>query len=539
MFNKIHNYWRSLTPEAKRYYKLGIFFMFIVIIAGISVLSARKNASFSTAIQKTKDSTTYLRSNLHNMSHAARAAQTQHLENEISRLQGIVAAQNNITTTQLQQDEKHLNAKMIAKLRDEHIQVTGMDPQMVQELRNLQNQLAKNNAEIAYLKQHPTTVVQQAAPVSAPSTQQVVHQLPSTAQNLIIQGSLAPTSAPVDTQDDVKLKLANSDSTPPPSSPGKTMSLNLPGISHITKHIHKKAPSIVKVSSKKAIYLPAGSIITGVTLNGLDAPTGPGAKDTQQIVDIRVKKDAILPNRYRSSIRGCEIIASGYGSLESRRVFLRTNELSCISSTGGIISSPIKGYIVGGDGMIGIRGTIISHQDSKLLKSFLAGLLSGIGGAGNPTTVSPLDINPGNTQQFQLPNPAYMGYSAAAGGISTAAGQISKFYLQEAKALQPVIQINPAISVSIILEYGAKISLDGNTKRQIQETDYQVSSAMNNQQVQPTSPQQDIQNGDITGAMPGFQGGTSRADEGYPQRNYPQQSQTQSAYPEQSDAQQP
>lgn len=514
MFHKIHNYWRALTPEAKRYYKLGIFFFLIIIIAAISVLSAKQDKGFDTAVQKTKDSTTYLRSNLHNMSHAAQAAETQHLENEISRLQGVVAAQNDITTTQLQRDEKHLNAKMLQRLRDSHIQVTGMDPQMVQQIQDLQKQLAKNKAQIAYLQQHPS-VVQEPSNTTSTIPQEVIHQLPSTAQSLIIQGSLAPKTGPVNTQDDVKLQLANSDATPPPSRPSKTLSLSL---SHLSGNLKANKPTsgIVKVSSKKSIYLPAGSIITGVTLNGLDAPTGPGARDTQQVVDIRVKKDAILPNNYRSSVKDCDIIASGYGSLDSRRVFLRTNELSCVSNTGGIISAPIKGYVVGSDGMVGIRGTMISHQDSKLLKSFLAGLLSGIGGAGNPTTVSPLNINPGNTQQFQLPNPEFMGYSALSGGISTAAGQVSKFYLSEAKALQPVIQINPAISVSIILEYGAKISLQGNTKRQIQETDYQVSSAMNNQQMQPANSQQDIQNGDITGAMPGFQQQPTRAQEGYP-----------------------
>lgn len=515
MFNKIHNYWRSLTPEAKRYYKLSLFFVFIVIIAAISVLSAQKNKSFSTAIQKTKDSTTYLRSNLHNMSRAAQAAETQHLENEISRLQGVVAAQNNITTTQLQQDEKHLNAKVLEKLRHSRIEVTGMNPEMVQQIRNLQHQLKENQAQIAYLKNHPV-VVQPSAPAPQATTPEVVNQVPSTAQNLIIQGSLAPSSAASNPGHQIKLQLANDDngSTPPPSKPSETMHLSMP---HLSAKMHQKKTDVVKVSSKDSIYLPAGSIITGVTLNGVDAPTGPGARDTQQIVDIRVKKDAILPNNYRSSIKNCDIIASGYGSIDSRRVFLRTNELSCVSNNGGIISAPIKGYIVGSDGMVGIRGTMISHQDSKLMKSFLAGLLSGIGGSGAPTQVSPLNVNPGNTQQFQLPNPEYMGWSALSGGVSTAAGQVSKFYLDEAKAMQPVIQINPAISVSIILEYGAKIHLQGNTKRQIQETDYQVSSAMNNQQSAPPTAQQDIQNGDITGAMPGF-GAPTTASEGYPPR---------------------
>src|SRR5690606_22582002 len=60
-------------------------------------------------------------------------------------------------------------------------------------------------------------------------------------------------------------------------------------------------------------YLPATSIISGVVITGLDAPTGQTAQENPFPALIRIKKDAILPNRFRASIEDCHALVSGYG----------------------------------------------------------------------------------------------------------------------------------------------------------------------------------------------------------------------------------
>jgi conjugal transfer pilus assembly protein TraB len=46
---------------------------------------------------------------------------------------------------------------------------------------------------------------------------------------------------------------------------------------------------------RDALFIPAGAILSGVLLNGLDAPTGQGARKDPTPALLRIKHDAILP----------------------------------------------------------------------------------------------------------------------------------------------------------------------------------------------------------------------------------------------------
>lgn len=506
--SNLQRWWKSRTPEQKRYYKLGSVFGTVFLVVLVSVIVTKGNQPQENAIARQENSKTYLHTNLKDMSGNSRRAQLARLQNEVGNLTKILAAQNNISATQMREEERHLSAKVLANLHKHPIEMIGQqgeNPKTAREMDALQAELAQTQAQLQAVEQART-----AAPAETPSAPQ------SGASGIVISDGLAPPAAPAASP--MAAVQAHSGNVPP-TAPRKLLQM------HLSRKSLQK--NVVKVSGKHSLYLPASTILTGVTINGIDARTGPGARGAPEIVDIRVKKNAILPNAYRSNIENCEILASGYGSLESRRVYLRTNELSCVARDGGVISAPIKGYIVGSDGIVGIHGTVISHKGSKLLKSLMAGLLSGLGGSGMPTQVSPLNINPtsGGYQSFQLPNPAEIGYSAMAGGISTAAGQLSSYWLQEAKALQPVIQVNPGVSVTIILQYGTRISLTGNTKRQIEKTNYAVSQE-NNQSAGPQDIAQGNYGGMIQGAMPPLQQENGVPQQpGYPPvaaRPYPQ-----------------
>ena len=53
-------------------------------------------------------------------------------------------------------------------------------------------------------------------------------------------------------------------------------------------------------AAKDALFIPAGTILRGVLLNGLDAPTGQGARSQPTPALVRIKHEAILPNRFRA-----------------------------------------------------------------------------------------------------------------------------------------------------------------------------------------------------------------------------------------------
>ena len=99
--------------------------------------------------------------------------------------------------------------------------------------------------------------------------------------------------------------------------------------------------SVAQASDDKAataeVFLPAGSIVSGVMLNGLDAATGRGARDDPFPVLVRVQKDALLPNDFRADVKECFATLAGYGELSAERAYLRGETFSCITRAGQII----------------------------------------------------------------------------------------------------------------------------------------------------------------------------------------------------------
>src|SRR5690606_2426016 len=125
-------------------------------------------------------------------------------------------------------------------------------------------------------------------------------------------------------------------------------------------------------------YTPSGSMIQGVLLTGLDAPTGQGAMKEPTPALIRVKKESILPNRYQADFRECFILVGGHGDLATERAMLRAENLSCIRQDKSVIDVKLQGWVVGNDGKAGVRGRLVSKQGAVLARASLAGLADGI-----------------------------------------------------------------------------------------------------------------------------------------------------------------
>src|SRR5690606_4182353 len=85
------------------------------------------------------------------------------------------------------------------------------------------------------------------------------------------------------------------------------------------------------------VYLPAGSIITGTLLSGMDAPTGKNSMAQLYPAMLRVKHEAILPNEFTVDIKECFLLSGGFGDLSSERAYMRAETLSCVRSDGGVI----------------------------------------------------------------------------------------------------------------------------------------------------------------------------------------------------------
>ncbi|MDD5056529.1 MAG: TraB/VirB10 family protein [Sideroxydans sp.] len=224
---------------------------------------------------------------------------------------------------------------------------------------------------------------------------------------------------------------------------------------------NKQEEKTAEGDKQPPIYLPAGSNFEGIMLNGMDAPTSGVTKSNPVPALIRLDTDAILPSRYRYDIRECFTIVTGFGVLSTERAQLQTVSISCIKNDGSVIESKLEGYVVGEDGKVGIRGRLVTKQGQLLAKTFAAGILSGIGQALAPVAVPQLNVNPGASTQVQTPSLNSVATTATANGLTETAKSLSQFYLEMAKEMFPVIEIDAMRRVTIILVRGVELNVSG------------------------------------------------------------------------------
>ena len=240
----------------------------------------------------------------------------------------------------------------------------------------------------------------------------------------------------------------------PPATPAQ-QKVNIVPITNPINTILNSAPKREKNKKKRkptGFYIPAGAFTQGLLLNGLDAPASMKGKSNPYPTLIRLTNLSFLPNRYRLSMKGCFVLAEGYGSLSSERVYLRTVTLSCVVKGGkGHISAPIKGYIVGQHGKVGLRGKVVTKQGAILAREFLAGLMQGFGSVVQEQSQTMSYSALGATSTI---NPANVGEAGLGQGLGTAAGELSKFYSKMAGSMMPVVVVGAGRKLTLVLTHG-------------------------------------------------------------------------------------
>lgn len=203
--------------------------------------------------------------------------------------------------------------------------------------------------------------------------------------------------------------------------------------------------------------IPPGAFATAALLSGLDAPTGGRADTNPHPVLLELLDTASLPNRYRSRVKACRIVAAGFGRISDERAYLRLERLSCVLRGGEILDVPIKGYVSGEDGKNGMRGHLISKQGALIARALLAGTAGGIGEALSQSysnvltspTGAVTTIDPGKTMEFGV-----------ASGFGTALDKISDWYLKRADETYPIIEIDAGRVVEVVLTEGVVLGVN-------------------------------------------------------------------------------
>lgn len=231
--------------------------------------------------------------------------------------------------------------------------------------------------------------------------------------------------------------------------------------------IEEEAPEIDEEDGRdEDVYLPAGSIMSGALITGIDAPTGNGARKDPFPVLLRVKKEAVLPNRFRADIRECFLIASAFGDLSSERAYMRAETISCVREDGAVIESGLDAYASGEDGKAGVRGRLISKQGAILARSLMAGFMQGVAEAFNVRSVPSINVTGVGEDADETISPVYQQafnaeamQGAAVGGAGRALERIADFYLEMAENLYPVIEVDAAREIDFIVKKGVLLKL--------------------------------------------------------------------------------
>ncbi|MEW6657359.1 MAG: TraB/VirB10 family protein [Thermodesulfobacteriota bacterium] len=218
-------------------------------------------------------------------------------------------------------------------------------------------------------------------------------------------------------------------------------------------------------NDEKGTFIPAGSIFSGTLLTGMDAPCGHGAKRDPFPVLLRVKRVAILPNRYTADVRECFLVASGYGDLSSERAYLRSERFSCIREDGKALENRVEMFATGEDGKAGIRGRLVGKQGAIIGRALLAGFMEGFSKVFGKSPVLTIDTG---QQGFQRATPFQRNLSkdsmeaAGIAGMGNALDNLSRYYLDMAKDMFPVVEIDAGREVDFILINGVTLKLQGN-----------------------------------------------------------------------------
>jgi len=238
----------------------------------------------------------------------------------------------------------------------------------------------------------------------------------------------------------------------PPSAFGAIRTINSDGdsaggLQPVSSRFPAKA-SVPEDDKVPTMYLPSGSLLTGVIITGLDAPTGKNAMKDPIPTLIRIKHDAILPNEYRSDVKECFLLAAGHGDLASERAYLRAESISCIRNDKKVIDIKVEMFAVGPDGKAGVRGRLVSKQGQLIAKASLAGVAQGFATAFTGTRYQLNSSNPDYSMALQ---------GGAVSGVGSAFDRIAKYYLDLADQIFPVIEIDAGQKISFVMVKGASM----------------------------------------------------------------------------------
>lgn len=225
----------------------------------------------------------------------------------------------------------------------------------------------------------------------------------------------------------------------------------LPRRKQRSKKATRRGPETVSFPVKKGKpkeelgpVLAAGSFVKGTILTGVDAST------TNPYPSLIALDHAyVSPNNFKVDLSNCFMIMKTQADLSSERVQMQPQKISCIAKHGKFFEKKVNGYVADGyDNRFAMRGKVISNRKKEVFMGFLSSIVEGIGKAVQMAQTTQTTNALGGSQSVVTGDKMKF---IGAGAAADSAGLITRWYLNHAKQLLPVIRVGAGENVWVVM----------------------------------------------------------------------------------------
>ncbi|WP_031572060.1 TrbI/VirB10 family protein [Acidithiobacillus thiooxidans] len=207
-----------------------------------------------------------------------------------------------------------------------------------------------------------------------------------------------------------------------------------------------------KKSNKKSPVIASDGFVRGSLLNGVVATenggSASGGSDNNYAL-INVNGTFHAANGFSSDLKNCFVQAQAFANFSASRVELKPTKLSCNMPDGQTENWAIGGWVVGQDGIEGVKGVVHENLGNEVAGQAILGALSGAAGTVNQSQyTTTYSDNGGGGASILTGNP----YTAALAGVAQGGAQAGSKALQQYFDLyEPSIQIGANTPLTVVI----------------------------------------------------------------------------------------
>lgn len=210
------------------------------------------------------------------------------------------------------------------------------------------------------------------------------------------------------------------------------------------------APPLIQAVDDRSAYIAPTDFVRVKLLAGVNAPTD----GTPYPVLLEVIGDVQSPDGGSLPLGGARMLAAAQGSLVDSRALFRLTTLTMRLPDGELIDLGVDGWIVGEDGIRGMKGVPIDPLGKVLAASAVAGFVGGFGEAiaGSQVQVNQ-NVNGGITQSITGDTTEF----ALGRAIGESSNIWTEMIRQRAQEAKPMIQVYSGREATAIFSRGTTI----------------------------------------------------------------------------------